>query len=317
MNVTTNNRDDVGALMLIPIESSIPGVDNADTLCESSVCDDWQKHQDYASANNRRWFGEPLTEPNYTSEPVQRNVTVKLKGQESVLLTKAVLTAKFHGSLIASVSKNSWSGQNEKHHCISLEAWDPDLVLAVFAWVKAPTDKNVGYVLSAENIISTMRLAHFLALDTLYSLCKSKISAAIDTTNASSILMMAEELQDEALTRTVVQFCVERLGAVEQEGAEFWRILPLHWKKKLHGLRKAALHNPLGTGELFADAKELLAVMKESLAVQTERFEEAKVSQQRYGNHSYGEKMLQSQKNKLAVLQAYIQEQQQIFNTID
>ena len=152
----------------------------------------------------------------------------------------------------------------------------------------APKREAAKRLMSPDVIVSCARLAHYLELAPLLDAAVQAIDSALDTANAPSILLLARELHLACLEERASRFIISQLDAVSVDAEEYWKDLPKLTKDTLAMLREATLRNPLlsahgSTSALSqlmdctsSDLRELLAMVRESLAEMRDRFEQAR-----------------------------------------
>ena len=172
---------------------------------------------------------------------------------------------------------------------VALPEHDAMAVRYVAEWMSAADGREKRAVaekmLSADRVVGVARLAHYLEVPSLLDAAIAAIGLALDEANAPSILLLARELQHTGLEEQATRFTLASLDAVEAE-AEYWHELPQATRNTLRLLRTATLTNPLLSAsgrsgapplgaEVACSGRELLAMVRESLAELHERFADA------------------------------------------
>lgn len=170
---------------------------------------------------------------------------------------------------------------------VSLAQHSADAVRGVVRWLQAAPGeekRNVAsQLLSPRRIVDVVRLCHFLDFSPpeLYEAGLSVLTEdALDVSNAPSLLLLARELGAHQLEVKATDFIARRLDEVEIE-AEDWSSLPKQTRLLVNALRVCIARPLVGgklvcmpfnaRGALVGDARELLAMLRESLDEQQER----------------------------------------------
>lgn len=138
-------------------------------------------------------------------------------------------------------------------------------------------------LLTPELVVPCARAANVLLLAELKRHAVQLMQASIDDANAPSLLQEASVLAEPSLQRACVEHMVARLDAVSS--GEYFGELPQSTREMLAKLRHASRCNPLCRGARLGDARELLAMLRESLDAQRAVHEQA-VQRQREEVHA-------------------------------
>ena len=208
--------------------------------------------------------------------------------QRTVKASVVALHSPFFATLLS--SSGSWREESTADTWdVSLHLHDPLVVRQLLDWMEAspgrPKREAARLLCSPEGVVEAARLSHYLEVSPLLTASVATISEALDAANAPSILLLARELNMAELEEKAMRFIIIELNAVEAEG-EYWAELPKLTRETLRALREATLRNPLlsesgasGVATISSSAscsgRELLAMVRESLAELKERFTEA------------------------------------------
>jgi len=226
-----------------------------------------------------------------------QHVSLALADGTSVLVeAQALACSTFLARLLSrSESDVDCDWTERRTGIVSLIEHPPDVVRGVVRWLQASAGAEkravASHLLSPHRIVGVVRLCHFLDLqpaELLDAALSVLASEALEVSNAPSLLLLARELDAAELQARATDFIARRLDQVEAE-AEDWSVLPQPTRSLLGALREA-IARPLtngseasapisGSGACFGDARELLAMLKESLHQQQERLREARQRQ--------------------------------------
>jgi hypothetical protein len=226
-----------------------------------------------------------------------QHVSLALADGTSLLVESSTLVCStFLARLLSRSDSNLDCDWTERRTgVVSLLEHAPDAVRGVVRWLQASAGAEkravASHLLSPHRIVGVVRLCHFLDLqpaELLDAALSVLATEALDVTNAPSLLLLARELGATELHSRATDFIARRLDEVETE-AEDWSVLPQSTRSLLAALREA-IARPLpngsearvplsGSGGYFGDARELLAMLKESLHQQQERLVAARERQ--------------------------------------
>ena len=210
---------------------------------------------------------------------------------------------------------------------VSLHEFAPAAVHRVAKWMAAQKDftsaAEHAALDDASVIVDVARLCHYMGgpLSPLFNAALQRIGDAMDTTNATSILLLAEQLDAEWLYKVSFKCLLDSFCEVQHraDGCP----LPPAVVEKISMMRDcrpptAASRVPSSLRRKFAvEAAELLAVLDESIFVQTERLEdacerqvEALAAGETYGRAaSHTGQLIVHQRMQLAALREYVRRQ--------
>ena len=238
----------------------------------------------------------------YRADELRTEITDDIAGVVHILLSDgqsvdadASMLAK-HSPMFAALLRSpmSWreGSQTRNEWEVSLVHQGAQAVRLALDWMEsaygAPKREAAKRLMSPDVFVSCARLAHYLELAPLLDAAVQAIDSALDTANAPSILLLARELHLACLEERASRFIISQLDAVSVDAEEYWKDLPKLTKDTLAMLREATLRNPLlsahgSTSALSqlmdctsSDLRELLAMVRESLAEMRDRFEQAR-----------------------------------------
>ena len=239
------------------------------------------------------------TADGYGAEPCiskfEACATVRVTLADGCVLVCAPTCLASHSSMLHTLLENGgrfregsgWSGGDGWDVC--LDAYEPAVVRGMVAWMQAEDGPRkrlaAGALLTPERVVSAARCAHYLEVGPVLSAAVRQLSLALDQWNAPSILLLARELGDVDLERKSILFMLAELDAVLE--AENWLAIPQQTRDTLQVLREATMaspllapsgikaSNPFTSGAGVTDTRELLGMIRESLAEIKDRFEEA------------------------------------------
>ena len=174
---------------------------------------------------------------------------------------------------------------------VSMATHDPAAVRGTVAWILAdngPAKREAAArLLTPDLVVAVASLAHYLGIEPLVDAATRTLSAALDERNAPSVLLLARSLGHKSLEKEATLFILSELDAVLDADETYWLDLPAHTREMLRALRAATVRNPLlnASGVAYnpfavagggvSDARELLGIVRESLAELRDRFDEA------------------------------------------
>jgi len=200
-----------------------------------------------------------------------RHVWIILMDGRRLRCSAAVL-AKHSCMLTTLLASPGWheSASDE----ITFAAHDPEAVRATIAWMSAsrgPGKREAARrLMSADLVVETARLAHYLEIKPLLAAALATLSSALDAANATCVLGLARELGESSLEQQAISFILAQLDAVAEADSFFE--LPPQARAALRALRTANAENPLlSPGQrpsascVATDARELCGMVREAL----------------------------------------------------
>ena len=193
----------------------------------------------------------------------------------------------FRETSVARTGGDSWN--------VNMDAFAPDAVRGAVGWVLAAPGAAkrdaAAKLLTPDLVVEVARCCHYLGIEALLEAALRLVGSAIDERNAPSVLLLARQLENRELERQATLFMLSELDSVLN--AEYWSDLPPLTRETLRALRDAHVRNPLlhsrecgfsynpfrVPGGSISDPRELLGIVRESLAELRERFEEASARQ--------------------------------------
>ena len=215
-------------------------------------------------------------------------VDARLLARQSLMLrTLFASRGTFRETSVARTGGDSWN--------VNMDAFAPDAVRGAVGWVLAAPGAAkrdaAAKLLTPDLVVEVARCCHYLGIEALLEAALRLVGSAIDERNAPSVLLLARQLENRELERQATLFMLSELDSVLN--AEYWSDLPPLTRETLRALRDAHVRNPLlhsrecgfsynpfrVPGGSISDPRELLGIVRESLAELRERFEEASARQ--------------------------------------
>mmetsp|Transcript_11962 Transcript_11962/g.14479 ORF Transcript_11962/g.14479 Transcript_11962/m.14479 type:complete len:654 (-) Transcript_11962:78-2039(-) len=149
------------------------------------------------------------------------------------------------------------------------EYFSPDMFALLLRYCYTMHESELESLLANPDWISDIAFAaDILMLPTLKEAALSLLCGCVDTTNAPSLLYVAEHLDHDGLRKQCVGLMVRHLAEVAKTAPSFNQFIGPKEYEWMQRLAEASASNPIACGTILTDEREYIGMLSEALDAQ-------------------------------------------------